>query len=247
MPTETAPAELAAIVRAEIAEIADPEKATGMQAYMKSELPFRGVTSKPLAALCRTLFNQHLLADEQAWRTAILQLWDEAEFREERYAATTLAGHRHYLEYQQPRTLELYRHLITTGAWWDHVDVIAAHLVRDILVAHRAEVTPIMRAWATDDDLWIRRTAIMCQLNLKGDLDQGLLTDCVDANLDGSTRTTGAESTFGREFFIRKAIGWALRDHFRSEPGWVVDFVDERGTRLSGLSRREALKHADRM
>lgn len=103
-----------------------------------------------------------------------------------------------------------------------------------------------MRAWATDDNLWIRRTAILCQLNLKAGIDQALLTECVDANLDGSTRTTPAESEFGREFFIRKAIGWALRDHFRNDPGWVLDFVDERGTRLSGLSRREALKHADR-
>ena len=76
------------------------------------------------------------------------------------------------------------------------------------------------------------------------DLDQDLLAACIDANLDGSTRTTGAESTFGKDFFIRKAIGWALRDHFRTDPGWVVDFVDGRGTRLSGLSRREALKHA---
>lgn len=232
------------MVRAEIAEIADPEKAPGMRAYMKSELPYRGVTSTPLATLCRTLFTEHLLADETAWRTAILDLWDGAEFREERYAATTLAGHRHYREHQQPQVLELYRHLITTGAWWDHVDDIATHLVRGVLAAHRAVVTPVIRQWSTDRDLWIRRTAILCQVGLGDDLDQDLLAACIDANLDGSTRTTGAESTFGKDFFIRKAIGWALRDHFRTDPGWVVDFVDGRGTRLSGLSRREALKHA---
>lgn len=245
MPTQTTPAALGATVRTAIAEIADQELAAKMQSYMKSAMPYRGVTSQPLRKLCRGLFDEHVLVGEDAWRTAILDLWDEAEFREERYAATTLAGHRHYRRFQQPRTLELYRHLIITGAWWDHVDDIATHLVRGVLGAHRAEVTPTIRAWASDEDLWVRRTALICQLNLKDEIDRDLLVHCVDANLDGSTRTTPAESRHGTEFFIRKAIGWALRDHFRTDPGWVIDFVDERGSRLSGLSRREALKHAD--
>ncbi|KRF16540.1 hypothetical protein ASG90_09635 [Nocardioides sp. Soil797] len=243
MPDEIGPHELATIVRQRIAEAADPAKAPSMQAYMKSEMPYRGVTAQPLGRLLKEAYAEWTLPDEQSWHEAVLLLWDEAEFREERYAATTLAGHRLYREHQQPHTLELYRHLVETGAWWDHVDGIATHLVRDILVVHRDDLTPMMREWAVDDDLWIRRTAVICQVGLKDRLDQRLLADVIDANLDGSTRTTPPKSPYGREFFIRKAVGWALRDHFRTDPDWVLAYVDERGARLSGLSRREALKH----
>jgi 3-methyladenine DNA glycosylase AlkD len=92
-----------------------------------------------------------------------------------------------------------------------------------------------LRADAVDDDLWVRRVAILAQLKHRDETDVELLADVLDANLDGSLH--------GREFFIRKAIGWALRQHARVDPGWVRAFVEARGDRLSGLSRREALKH----
>lgn len=243
MPEETTPHDLTVLVRQRIAAAADPVKAPGMQAYMKSSMPYRGVSAEPLKRLLKHAYDEWSLPDEESWHRAVLLLWDDAEFREERYAATALAGHRRYREHQQVHTLELYRHLVKTGAWWDHVDGIACHLVRDILVAHRDEVTGLMREWAVDDDLWIRRTAIICQNGLKADLDRDLLVHALDTNLDGSTRTTPPESPYGREFFIRKAVGWALRDHFRTAPDWVRAYVEERGGRLSGLSRREALKH----
>src|SRR5690606_20883707 len=104
--------------------------------------------------------------------------------------------HRHYREHQQPHTLELYRDLIVGGAWWDHVDDIATHLVRGILVDHRVAVTPVLTEWATDEDMWVRRTSIICQVGLRGELDRTLLTQAIDANLDGSTRGTQAESTY---------------------------------------------------
>jgi 3-methyladenine DNA glycosylase AlkD len=235
--------DLVTLVRRGIAGLADPAKAPAMQAYMKSDMPYRGVTSQPLGRFCRELFGRHLLADEETWRATVLALWDGAEFREERYAATALARHRHYREHQQPHTLDLYRHLVVTGAWWDHVDEVSTHLVRGLLESFPDAVTPELDAWATDDDLWVRRAAIICQVGRGADLDRVLLVAAIDANLDGSTRTTPAESPYGREFFVRKAIGWALRDHARTDPDWVRQFAAERGARLSGLSRREALKH----
>jgi 3-methyladenine DNA glycosylase AlkD len=92
-----------------------------------------------------------------------------------------------------------------------------------------------MRADAVDPHLWVRRTAILAQLKHREATDLDLLTDVIDANLEGSLH--------GSDFFIRKAVGWALRQHARTDPDWVRAFVDSRGTRLSGLSRREALKH----
>jgi 3-methyladenine DNA glycosylase AlkD len=122
-----------------------------------------------------------------------------------------------------------------TGAWWDLVDTIASHHVREILERFPGEVTPLLERWAVDDDLWLRRTAMLSQLGRKSATDVELLRIVLESNLE--------DSLHGREFFIRKALGWALRDHARTDPDWVRAFVTEHESRLSGLSRREALKH----
>jgi len=127
--------------------------------------------------------------------------------------------------------MPLWRHLIVTGAWWDVVDDVATHLVREVRVGAPEVEGLRLREWADSEDLWLRRSAIICQVGLKRGVDRGLLTDAIEPNLgDG-------------DFFIRKAIGWALRDHARVAPDWVRSFVDRHGGDLSGLSRREALKH----
>ncbi len=141
-------ADLVAETRAGIAALADPAKAGPMQRYMKSSMPYHGVSAEPLSRFCRELFDRERLADEDDWQQAVLALWDEAAFREERYAATTLARHRHYREHQQPHTVDLYRHLVVTGAWWDHVDQVATHLVRGLLERHPAAIAPQLHDWA---------------------------------------------------------------------------------------------------
>lgn len=227
--------DLADELRHRIAEAGDDTRAPQMQAYMKSALPFRGVTSVPLRAICREVLAAHRLPDRAAWESAVLELWDGAEYREERYAALALAGHRFYADYQDAHAVDLYRHLITTGAWWDLVDGIASRHVGGILRADPAAVTPTMQRWAVDQDLWLRRTAILCQLDHKGETDTELLRFALESNLE--------HSLHGREFFIRKAVGWALRQYARTDPAWVRTFVDEHADRISGLTRREALKH----
>ena len=164
------------------------------------------------------------------------ELWDGATYREERYAAMALTRHRLYRAHQDPATLGLYRHLVVSGAWWDFVDSLASHNVGDLLAAHPAEVTPVVR------DVGRRRRPVAaahrdasasCTARTSTDVD--LLRDALEANLE--------DSRHGREFFVRKALGWALRQHARVDPDWVRAFVAEHEDRLSGLSRREALKH----
>jgi 3-methyladenine DNA glycosylase AlkD len=230
-------------VRETLAGAADPTRAVGMQAYMKSSMPYRGVPAPALRSLVRPLVAAHPLPDEETWQAAVLELWDAARFREERYAALQLAGHRLYREHQQVHTLDLYEHLVRTGAWWDLVDETAGHLVRDLLLARHDAVAPVMREWARAEDLWVRRAAVICQVGTRERCDQDLLAQVIEDNLDGSTRTTPALSPYGAEFFVRKAIGWALRDHARTDPAWVRAFVAAHDAELSGLSKREALKH----
>ena len=158
-------------------------------------------------------------------------LWDEAEYREERYAALAIARHRLARPWLDSGSVPLFRHLVVTGAWWDVVDEVATHLVGEALRAHRDELTPVLWSWASDDDLWIRRTAVICQVGAKGETDAGPLRHAIEQNVDDRT------------FWLRKAIGWALRDYARVDPDWVWSEVERLGDRLSGLSRREALKH----
>jgi 3-methyladenine DNA glycosylase AlkD len=219
-----------AAARTGLAELADPVKAPDMQRYMKSELPFRGVPSPERRAFGRQLFAAHPLSDVDAWRATVLSLWRDAEYREERYLAMDLTGQARYAAWQTPDLLEMYEELIVTGAWWDYVDELASRRVGPLLRAHRATVDPVLRQWATDPDLWRRRTSIICQLGSKEDTDTGLLTYCVEANIGD------------RDFFIRKGIGWALRQFARTEPAWVRTFVDTHPA-LSPLSRKEATKH----
>ena len=144
---------------------------------------------------------------------------------------SAVVRHRRYAAYRDPSALPLYRHLLTTGAWWDVVDDVATHLVGPLLLEYHAEMEPTVRSWATDDDRWLRRTSVIAQIGAKGGTDLALLTDAIEANLDD------------RDFFLRKAIGWALRQHARTDPDWVRAFVAAHDDRISGLSRREALKH----
>ncbi len=240
---DSADSDLVLTVRTALAVAADPARAPAMQAYMKSTMPCLGIAAPTLRSVLRPILAAHPLTDEETWQATVLELWGAAGFREERYAALAVARHRHHREHQQVHTLDLYEHLIRTGAWWDLVDEIAGHLVRDLLMTHREQVTPVMRAWAVSDDLWVRRSAVICQLGAGDRCDQDLLADVIEENLDGSTRAKPARSVYGREFFIRKAVGWALRDHARTDPAWVLAFVTAHGSDLSGLSRREALKH----
>lgn len=217
-------------IREGLATIGDKHKAPEMQRYMKSELPFRGVPSPERTALGRQLFSVHVLTDEAAWQATVLTLWREAAYREERYMAIALSGERRYAAWQTPALLPLYEELIVTGAWWDYVDEVANRRVGPLLRGFPEELTPAMYEWSTDADLWKRRTSIICQLSFKEETDTKLLSTAIEANLGD------------RDFFIRKGIGWALRQFARTEPGWVRAFVDSHPT-LSPLSVREAVKH----
>lgn len=223
--------ELVQVVRAALAAAADPVRAEQQRAYLKSELPCYGISSPTLAAALRPLLVAHPPRDRSGWEATVRELWDGASHREERYAALAVARHRTARGWQDPDALELYRHLVVTGAWWDLVDPVAAHLVGGVLAGHREATTPEIRRWAEVDDLWLRRTAVLSQLRHGPDTDLSLLHDVIATNLDDPS------------FWLRKAIGWALRQYARTDPDWVVAEVETLGPRLSGLSRREALRH----
>lgn len=237
MPPGTPHTGLVEAIRSALAAAGDPERAVGQQRYMKSEMPYHGITTPEQRAILRPLLAEHRMDTATQWEATVRELWDGATHREQRYAALGLARHRAYRSFRTAAALPLYRHLVVTGAWWDYVDEIASHLVGEVLRAEPTVVRPVLLSWAQDDDLWLRRTAILAQLGSKADTDLDLLATAITASLEGSRH--------GSEFFIRKAIGWALREQAKTDPEWVRAFLARHHARLSGLSRREASKHLD--
>lgn len=218
-------------LRKSLRDHADPAKAPFMQAYMKSSMPYLGVQTPDQRRVCKAAFQSHPLASFETWRDTVLALWRHAGYREERYAAIALAGFPSYQPFRILRTLPMYKEMIVTGAWWDYVDAIATKQIRQLVRKSPARMSAVLRKWAVSDDIWLRRSAILAQLGLKSETDLTLLYDCIRPSL-------------GRpEFFLRKAIGWALRQYARTNPAEVLQYVRDHATQISPLTRREALKH----
>ncbi len=219
-------------IRQALAAQADPDRAPAFQRYLKSSLPLLGLSMPTHRATMRRVLGDaaHHIGERDQWEATIRRLWHEAAYRDHWYAAIALARHPRYAAWRDPQALPLWRELVLTGAWWDVVDDIATHLVRDTLLDRPEQVAPVLRAWAHEDCVWVRRSAIIAQVGAKQRTDPDLLRDCIAPSLDD------------RDFFARKAIGWALRDHARTDPDWVRAYVAAH-PHLSPLSRREALKH----
>lgn len=214
---------LVASIRSALVDEGDLALAPAQQAYMKSALPFLGVRMPQVRAVTKRIARG--TTDAEALRDAALTLWRDATHREERYAACALMALRPVRA--RLDMLDVHEEMIRTGAWWDHVDDVS-HRLTETLNAHPSEMTPLLRGWSRDQDFWVRRASIISQLGRRDATDRDLLTDVIEPNLADT------------EFFIRKAIGWALRELGKTDPDWVHAFVEAHD--LSPLSRREALK-----
>ena len=225
---------LVGAIRAGLAALADPVRAPPMQAYMKSAMPFLGVPTPQRRALVKACCQGRECADAVALSAAMSALWREARFREERYAALDLLHlprHRKRLDLSHlPVLLEM----LQTGPWWDFNDEISGGALQGLLLRHPELMKPLLRNWAHGGDLWLRRAAMLCQRHMKGGIDAVLLYDCILPSLKGSP--------FADEFFIRKGMGWALRERAYQAPDEVRAFCREYADRLSPLTKREALR-----
>ena len=130
--------------------------------------------------------------------------------------------------------LPVYAEMIRSGAWWDHCDDISSEGIGPMLQRWPDALKPALRRWAVGDDLWLRRAAMLCQRRFKADIDAVLLYDTILPSI-GAGR-------FADEFFIRKGIGWALRERAYQAPDEVIAFCNEYAAQLSPLTRREALR-----
>lgn len=177
-------------LRDEFIHAADPVKAPSMQRYMKSAMPYHGVPSTGMKAICRNVFTGLAFERSSEWEQAVIEIWEGAQFREERYAALILAGHRSAQRFQTPEALPLYERLIVAGAWWDIVDDVAIHRVGPLVRTHLSAMKSAMLDWATDANLWKRRASIICQVGSKKETDLDLLYACIEPS--SARKTSGS-------------------------------------------------------
>jgi 3-methyladenine DNA glycosylase AlkD len=208
----------------------NPTRAQGTAKYMRNQFVYYGISAHTLRSIAREALEDRSAPDEAGLREVALACWERDE-REWQYFACSYI--RRHVRHASPAFLATAEQLITTKSWWDTVDTLAAHTVGP-LVAANPELTATIDDWIDSDDFWGARSAILHQLTYKDDTDADKLFDyCLRRSAD-------------KEFFIRKAIGWALREYSKTDPCAVAGFVLRNDERLSGLSKREALKRIER-
>lgn len=222
------PGSRAAFVQTQLRALADPDRARPMAAYMKTDMPFYGVRTPDRHRIEKELRIKFPPREIGDYRTGVLELWS-LPHREEKYIAIGYACS--FPAFVRFDMIGLYRRLIVDGAWWDLVDRPAKDLVGWVLRRDRDRLRPVLEEWIDDADVWLRRATILCQLAHKKDTDQAMLFQfCRRRARD-------------KDFFIRKAIGWALREYSKVDPVSVRAFLSESGELLSAQSRREASKY----
>ncbi|MBK9277552.1 MAG: DNA alkylation repair protein [Candidatus Obscuribacter sp.] len=219
-------------IQSELATLADPVKAEEMAAYMRTEMPFYGVQKPDRVPLIREMKKRFPPVSLSDYQRNVLALW-QLEHREEKYLAINYADS--FKQYMIPQAVPLFERLVREGQWWDFVDPIASWLVGRTLLSHEESLRPVIETYVQDEDFWIRRTALLAHL--------------------GHKKMTNSEALFRyctalageKEFFIRKAIGWALREYSKSEPEKVSRYLKKNADNLSPLSYKEGAKHLVKM
>ena len=139
---------LLSTLRRELAAAGDPGRAIGAQAYMKSAMPYHGVSSPRMRLVCRSVFADVDFPGADAWRRAVISIWRRASHREERYAAIELTGIKRFARFQTMDALPMYEEMIVTGAWWDYADSLATHRLGDLLRRSPLAMRRKMLAWS---------------------------------------------------------------------------------------------------
>lgn len=205
----------------------DTTRAAGQKKYLRNQFEFFGLTSPERRNLQKPIFTKHPIKEYQELVDTVHEMWMKEE-RDFQHSAIQL-----WIKYEKMwtlDTLEEFRRCITTKSWWDTVDDLASNCVGKLISSH-PELQKDMNEWIEDENLWTRRTAIIHQLKYKNKTNEEMLFRfCKDRASEN-------------DFFIRKAIGWALRQYAKTKSEQVKEFCAENKEILSPLSYKEATKY----
>jgi 3-methyladenine DNA glycosylase AlkD len=208
----------------------DEENAAPMEAYMRNQFEFLGIRTPERKALLTAFLKENGKPEVEELSEIAQEVWRQPE-REFKYVALALLDkERRKLE---PQHLGLLEELIVTESWWDTIDTIAARLAGFVIKKYPEQSEGYLERWIASDNFWLNRTAILHQLSYKEDTDKEKLFSYIKQH-SGS-----------KEFFIEKAIGWALREYSKTAPEEVISFIENE--ELRPLSRREGMKHVKKI
>jgi 3-methyladenine DNA glycosylase AlkD len=201
------------------------ENAGPMSKYMKDHFPFLGIKSPLRKELEKQFFKETEILKKPFNKDFVIGLWEKDE-REYHYTAITYMGK--FIKKLPKEAIQFLERLITTKSWWDSVDSIAP-LVGELAKRYPELVEERINQWSVDENFWLRRASILFQLKYKNQTNEALLYDYIVKNADS------------KEFFIQKAIGWALREYSKTDPVSVKAFIEV--NQLAPLSVREGSKY----
>lgn len=213
-------------IRSELKSNVNPAKSSQMQSYMKTDQPFYGVQSALRRKIFRQAIKNYPITSRDEWKSIVFELW-KGKYREEMYVALDIAER--YKKYHDESSWKIFEQLLRSATNWDTVDWIAAKFIGGLVKKFRNFETQLIE-WSNDEYLWIRRTSLLAHLHHKDETNTQLLSETI------------LKLAHEEEFFIRKAIGWVLRQYSYTDPDWVIQFVEKYEDMLSILSKREALK-----
>jgi 3-methyladenine DNA glycosylase AlkD len=221
--------ELADLITDELRALGTPERAAQEKRYLKSDLKFLGASYWQTGAQLKAWATAHPAIGHAELVMLVEALWSKPIF--ERRAAAAMLLER-FPRLLTPTDMPLIERLLRESLTWALVDGLAADVVGGILAGSPAEVEPILDRWATDPDFWIRRSSLLAELRpLRAGADLAPFPRRADGMLEE------------REFFIRKAIGWVLREVGKRRPDEVVAWLAPRTHRASGVTMREAVRY----
>ena len=225
----------------EFRQYKNEENAEKQAAYLRHQFEFIGLKTPERRLLAKD-FLKEKKADKQIDWELVFEFWNLPEREFQYLALDYLHQMKKWLIFDD---MEKIKKLTVSKSWWDTVDALD-ELVGHLLLTGRKQATEndstayeqvktLVKEWAQAENFWLRRIAIDCQLSFKNQTDLELLSYTIEKNLLGSS--------FADEFFITKAIGWALRDLAKTNSAWVIKFIEEHENKMAKLSIREASKH----
>lgn len=217
------------------------ENAEKQAAYLRHQFEFIGLKTPERRLLAKDFLKEKKEDKKIDWKL-VFEFWNLPEREFQYLALDYLHQMKKWLIFDD---MEKIKKLTVSKSWWDTVDALD-ELVGHLLLTGRKQATEndstayeqvktLVKEWAQAENFWIRRIAIDCQLSFKNQTDLELLSYNIEKNLLGSS--------FADEFFITKAIGWALRDLAKTNSAWVIKFIEEHENKMAKLSIREASKH----
>jgi 3-methyladenine DNA glycosylase AlkD len=207
----------------------NPENAFWMKKYMKGQFEFYGVKTPERRAMMKSFMKEYGLPSANELKPVIMECWSH-DYRDWQYVAIGLLIE--YIKKPEKEIIELLEFMIVNKSWWDTVDGIAGWLAGPLFKKYPDLIVPRTTQWMNSGNIWLQRSSLLYQLNYKKSTDAEILYRFIE-ELSGDT-----------SFWIRKAIGWILREYSKTNPDAVLKFVSTH--QLSPLSRKEALKVINR-